>query len=486
MNLPIPPLPASTLNSNITFGELQNYTFEELSNWVDELRNELLKVWDDGLPPHIGMDKQTIINRFNKLKDYDLSTIYTQDELYPDYLGFLKNFSKMGNGVNQFFPGLLKSRVNGISIHDYLSNENLWLEFKYTIVQKVRFDKMFLYSNYLENKNGVSDTDYFLKWNENKDENVGYWLENSNWNRMNEKYNRLMLDTKNVIKFRERGVLGGPELINEIGFEKDGEYDGYVVRYYDKSLKVFPQLFQILRIGLNQVAVNYPVLNARWIYEKYLDGLPPQMNYKIYDSSSGWGSRLLGSLCSNLPTHYIGTDVNTENRGCYEELGEFYNTNCNGSNTYELYYDGSEIIGDNPEFQNHINDVDLVFTSPPYFNREIYSTDKEQSCLKYPIYPEWLDGYLDKTLKTSYDVLKPERYCIINIADIKVGQKKFYPLEQDTISLAVKNGFSYHGKLGNCMTRMIGLNPTDSKNYWFDMKSKSTYKIEPILIFYKG
>ena len=65
MNLPIPPLPASPLNSNITFGELQNYTFEELSNWVDELRNELLKVWDDGLPPHIGMDKQTIINRFN-------------------------------------------------------------------------------------------------------------------------------------------------------------------------------------------------------------------------------------------------------------------------------------------------------------------------------------------------------------------------------------------------------------------------------------
>ena len=130
--------------------------------------------------------------------------------------------------------------------------------------------------------------------------------------------------------------------------------------------------------------------------------------------------------------------------------------------------------------------MDLVFTSPPYFNREIYSTDKEQSCLKFPTYPKWLDGYLDKTLKTSYDVLKPERYCIINIADIKVGQKKFYPLEQDTISLAVKNGFSYHGKLGNCMTRMIGLNPTDSKNYWFDMKSKSTYKIEPILIFYKG
>ena len=37
---------------------------------------------------------------------------------------------------------------------------------------------------------------------------------------------------------------------------------------------------------------------------------------------------------------------------------------------------------------------------------------------------------LDKTLKTAYEVLKPERYCIINIADIKVGQKNFYPLEK--------------------------------------------------------
>jgi len=35
------------------------------------------------------------------------------------------------------------------------------------------------------------------------------------------------------------------------------------------------------------------------------------------------------------------------------------------------------------------------------------------------------------------------------------------------------------------MTRLIGLNPTDGKNYWFDMKSKSTYKIEPILIMKK-
>jgi hypothetical protein len=103
--------------------------------------------------------------------------------------------------------------------------------------------------------------------------------------------------------------------------------------------------------------------------------------------------------------------------------------------------------------------------------------------LKFPTYQKWLDGFLDRTFQTYYEYLKPNRYCIINIADIKVGQKKFYPLEQDTISIAVKNGFRYIGKLGMTMTRNLGLNPTDTKNYWFDMKSKSTYKIEPILIF---
>ena len=487
MNLPLPPVPISTLTSNITYGELQSYSFEEVSKWVDLLRDELLKLWDeDGLPPHLGIDEETIIKRFQKLKEYPIDDFSFEDELYPDYKGFIKNFSKMGTGVNQFFPALLKSRVNGVSIHDYLSNENLWQEFKYTIVQKCRFDKMFLYSSYLTNDNGVSDLDCFNDWNKNINGNIGFWLEPSGWNRLNGSTNRLKLDTKYVKYLLKKGILGEPELDNEIGYDNKGEIDDYVVRFYDKSQRIFPKLIQILRLGLNQVAVNFPVLTARWIYEKYTDEIKDQDEYKIYDSSSGWGGRLLGSLCSKKKFLYIGTDVNTANRGSYERLGEFYNTNCNGSNTFEIYHDGSEVIHKNKKFQRHQDQIDLVFTSPPYFNREEYSSDPEQSYIKYPSYQDWLDKFLDRTFQTYYEYLKHNRYCIINIADIKEGQKKFYPLEQDTISIAVQNGFSYQGKLGMCMTRSVGLNPTDGKNYWFDMKSKSIFKVEPILIFYKG
>ena len=80
-----------------------------------------------------------------------------------------------------------------------------------------------------------------------------------------------------------------------------------------------------------------------------------------------------------------------------ESLGEFYNTNCNGSNTYEIYYDGSEVIHKNKKFKQLQEQIDLVFTSPPYFNREEYSTHPEQSYIKYPNYQDWLDGFLDKT-----------------------------------------------------------------------------------------
>ena len=486
MNLPIPPYQFEKLKSNITYGELQALSFEDVSKWVDELRNELLDKWNDGQPPYIGTDTKTIIERFKKLNDYDLSDMFLEDELYPDYLGFIKNFSRMGNGVNQFFPAILKSRINGKSIHDYLSNENLFLEFKYTIVQKVRFDKMFQFSKYVvrENETDEKDWESFTKLLK-MDDNIGFWFEDYEFNQKNDELHRLKLPSSIVKELLEHPKYGVQSGINRVGFNTNGNEEHFTIRYYKKDTKVFPEMFQTLRVGLNQVAVNFPPLTARWIYEKYLGELSPQIKYKVYDCCSGWGGRLLGSLCSNENIHYIGTDVNKSNQGCYEELGNFYNKHTDDKNTYEIYYEGSEVIHQNKDFMNqHTNDVDLVFTSPPYFDREIYSTDKEQSCLKFPTYSKWLDGYLEQTLSTAFELLKPERYCIINICDIKVGRETL-PLEQDTIRKAMKIGFQYIGKMGMCMTRMIGLNPTNSKNYWLDMKTQTTFKTEPILIFKK-
>ena len=73
---------------------------------------------------------------------------------------------------------------------------------------------------------------------------------------------------------------------------------------------------------------------------------------------------------------------------------------------------------------------------------------------------------------------------IINIADIKVGNE-FIPIEQNTIELALNNNFKYIGKIGMVMSRMIGLNPKDVKNNWFDETTMTDFKVEPILVFKK-
>ena len=483
--LPIAPLKIDRLKTNITYGQLQKMTHVELSEWVDATRLELLELWDKGIPPYQGMDEKIIQDKFSKLKDFKSGVSYFEDELYSDYKGFLKNFSKMANGVNQFFPALLKSWFHGKSIYDYLSNENLIKEFKYTIVQKVRFDKIYTYTKYIISRN-KDDYKQFIDWVNSRSDDIKFWIENWNFNSMNEKLNRLKLNSDEVERLRQQGVINVINENNHDGFNDiDEKPQYYAIRFYDKTLKVYPKMFQILRIGLNQVATNFPTFTARWIYQNYIKTESPQLQYKVYDSSMGWGGRMLGALCSKLPIHYVGTDVNMENKGNYEYLGEFYNKHADGKNTYEIHYKGSEEIGKTNLLKDHVNDMDLVFTSPPYFDRELYSDDEEQSCIKYPKYKDWLEGFLHPTLETCYDLLKPNRNCLINIADIKSEDKRFIPLEQDTIQAAIKVGFKFKGKIGMVMTRMIGLKPTDSKNYWVDTRTSTSYKIEPILIFRK-
>jgi hypothetical protein len=596
-DIPTEPFPYLFLKTNITFGELQEMSYDDCASFVDRMRNELLELWNDGIPPYVGIEMKEIISRFKKLNEYDISEFYIEDELYNDYDGFIRNFTKIATSVNQFFPTILKSRINGYSIYDYLSNENLWSDFRYTIVQKVRFDKMYSFSKYWTDtfemliggdiiyKNESEAWEYFKKelfypqkWEWEGDYSpwvdaikvnkpidktkkkylplidkgkIGFWFEDWNFNKKNEELGRMRFSREFVDKL-DLDTKYPQYTDNRRGFNPNSDEEYYALRFYYKQEHLFPKIFQVLRLGLGQVATNFPPLTARWIYEKYLPPLSREEcdDYysskfgkpKVFDSSAGWGGRLLGSLCSNYPIHYIGLDVNQSNKGCYEALGEFYNTKCGreehsyGSllakeqreyeesqrgdfsfdtdgnednredyidfsegaypetkeriypidepNTFEIHYKGSEVIGDDKDFMDkHKGDVDLCFTSPPYFNKELYSDDEEQSSIKFPNYDDWLKGFLEPTIKTYYDLLKENRYCLINIADLKIGENQFHPLEQDTISLAIKNGFQYIGKLGMVMTRMVGLNPTDGKNYWFDMKTKKTLKTEPILIF---
>jgi hypothetical protein len=266
-------------------------------------------------------------------------------------------------------------------------------------------------------------------------------------------------------------------------------------------------MLRVIRLSCGQAAVNFPALTAKLLYEKYTSHIKQEEPLVVYDSSSGWGGRILGAMSSRKKIHYVGTDPNPDNylpelgKSRYEYVADFYNKNCidnhsdklqsffdveTQSNTYELFQDGSELIENNSEFQKYKGKLDFSFTSPPYFNREQYSQDETQSFKAYKEYEDWRDNFLKPTLTTIYEYLKNDRYIVWNIADIKIGESTYYPLEQDSIDILKELGCEYKGKLKMLMTRMVGLDPSKSgiKNaVKYDGKS---YKYEPMFVFKKN
>ena len=85
------------------------------------------------------------------------------------------------------------------------------------------------------------------------------------------------------------------------------------------------------------------------------------------------------------------------------------------------------------------NSIDLIITSPPYWN--IISYSDEEKCLgNSQNYPEYIKN-LEKSIQEMHRVLKPKKYCCIVIGDAVEGWT-FRPLGYKTQSILENVGFS--------------------------------------------
>ena len=106
--------------------------------------------------------------------------------------------------------------------------------------------------------------------------------------------------------------------------------------------------------------------------------------------------------------------------------------------------------------------MDLVFTSPPYFAKEAYSDDPEQSYKKFGDYDSWRDGFLRPTLETCVEWLKEDRYLLWNIASAKFGNEML-PLEEDSCDILDSLGMTFITKLKMTLAQMPGGNRLDTE-----------------------
>ncbi len=156
---------------------------------------------------------------------------------------------------------------------------------------------------------------------------------------------------------------------------------------------------------------------------------------RMLDFSAGWGDRLIGAIACEI--EYTGVDPSNCMAPIYQKI---INTLVNKENRihYKMIQDGFE----NVELKS--NQYDLVFTSPPFFNMEIYENNNSQSIEKFKSVKAWSKGFLHPSLKKSYKYLIVEGILALYITDSK-STNYVYNMKQ-YIKYNIK-GLKYQGDL---------------------------------------
>ncbi len=130
------------------------------------------------------------------------------------------------------------------------------------------------------------------------------------------------------------------------------------------------------------------------------------------DISAGWGDRLLTALLSKSIKYYCGVDPNPCLHPHYDEMIAAFKKPSEASN-YVLIKDGFEKakIPNKP--------YDLVFSSPPFFNLEVYSDVNDDSLIKNPTEQKWFVNFLMPSIMKAISLLISKGYLVLYMGESK-------------------------------------------------------------------
>jgi 16S rRNA G966 N2-methylase RsmD len=134
----------------------------------------------------------------------------------------------------------------------------------------------------------------------------------------------------------------------------------------------------------------------------------------VLDPSAGWGDRLLGAAAAGVLV-YHGVDPNPDMKTAYQEMIDFVKEK-NSELHYSVTNDDFLKVNITPE------SYDTVFTSPPFFDYEIYSTDPKQSIYGRSSLKQWTENFFYPYLAKAWKALVKEGYFAIYISDTKEGK----------------------------------------------------------------
>lgn len=142
---------------------------------------------------------------------------------------------------------------------------------------------------------------------------------------------------------------------------------------------------------LSRAVTNFKPTIAKYLCQKYAP------NGRVFDYSCGFGSRMLAAM--SLGMEYVGCEPNLKTYENLQIFGSFLKMHTKGS--FLINSVGSE------EYFPRQGYFDFAFSSPPFFDYEIYSNDPGQSIVKYPRYEDWLINFWRRVIENSKESLIP-------------------------------------------------------------------------------
>jgi SAM-dependent methyltransferase len=229
--------------------------------------------------------------------------------------------------------------------------------------------------------------------------------------------------------------------------------------YSDRSSVNECNLRRMLGIFSNTARVsNFRPTAAKAIFQEY-----SKEGDAVLDFSAGYGGRLLG--CTVLDRHYVGIDPCRSQVQGLESMTKTLNRLVKPVARTTVHHGCAEDVL--PTIPS--NSFPLVFSSPPYFNNEQYSDETSQSYVRYPVYQDWLDGFLDRILRESHRILMAGGRLVVNIADIER-----FELTKDLIRLAGR-----YFALERSLKLRLGHKP------YLRNRTGKVHKYEPVFVFRK-
>jgi hypothetical protein len=217
---------------------------------------------------------------------------------------------------------------------------------------------------------------------------------------------------------------------------------------YGSNLKPWGVRKSICSLSRTQTVSNFRPTVAQSVYRHFSPRL-------TVDFSAGWGGRLLGAMASGTP--YVGIDPNKvsveNNRRMVSDLGELFQF----PKPTLIETCAEDVLG------RGLYNPDLIFTSPPYFDAERYSTDETQSYLRYPSLEGWYKGFLAPCIVGSFSDLTPNGHLVLNVNP---------NMADKVLELALDVGFHH------VVTWKMALSQRQ-----YNRKTCGLYRYEPVMVF---